>query len=321
MRAPQGLAAFFAAAAVVVAPSAGRAAERFSLAWDAPSECPNEAAVRAAVHRWLDLAPDMPPDRLDTAAVEATARIGRVDARGSEGSGQGWQLHLTLVSRSGRQEETLVTERCDSIVELVALKVALAADPAGFARSLADRARPGGPETPSPPPPALALRAVSGIGAGVLPGTAVAIAAIASYGSDSWRVEAGGQYWFARPATYAELPAVGAQIGLLAGLARACLLPTLGRVVLPICAGIELGEMHGTGFGVDQTKTSDQIWAAMTFGPALRWRVVGPVALWLEGDALVALNRPQFHMRNLSLLYEPQPAAAQAWTGLEVRFE
>ncbi len=79
--------------------------------------------------------------------------------------------------------------------------------------------------------------------------------------------------------------------------------------------------MRGTGFGVAQTRTSEQLWAALAFGPALEWRLVGPLSLWLQGEALVSLQRPEFHMRNLELLYKPEPAGAQAWMGIELRLD
>jgi hypothetical protein len=79
--------------------------------------------------------------------------------------------------------------------------------------------------------------------------------------------------------------------------------------------------MFATGFGVAQTRTSDQVWAALTVGPALRVHVAGPLSFCIEGQALLALNRPEFHIRNLPLLYKPEPAAIEAWTGLELRLD
>jgi hypothetical protein len=81
--------------------------------------------------------------------------------------------------------------------------------------------------------------------------------------------------------------------------------------------------MHGAGFGVPQTRTSTQLWAAATFGPAAKIPLGGPrapIALWIEGDGVVALTRPTFHMRNLDTLYTPAPAGVEAWAGIEIRF-
>lgn len=312
MRTPQRGAAWVAGAVMAIAAtwsvSAG-AGQPLSIAWDAPSACPDDAALQAALHRWLELT----PEGLENGAVQATARVTPHEA--------GWQLDLTLVSPGGRQEETLVTERCETLVEVVALKVALAADPTGLMRGL-QRAH-----TPSLQPArardamTLSVRPVFGLSAGILPGTANGVAAVGSLEGALWRVELGAQLWFPRSVAYPELPNVGARVGLVAGEARACVLPSLGSLTLPICAGIDLGMMSGTGFGVAQVQTSEQLWAALAFGPALRWQLVGPVSLWLQGEALVAITRPAFHMRNLDLLYRPEPAGAQGWLGIELRLD
>jgi hypothetical protein len=287
-----------------------RAGQPLSITWDAPAACPDDSALRAALHRWLEVS----PEGLDNAAVEVTARV--------RPHLSGWQLDLTLVSPGGRQEETLVTERCDTLVELVALKVALAADPTGIMNGL--RPGPGKPATPATSggrEPALDLRAVFGVSAGVLPATANGVALVGSLSGRLWQVEIGGQVWFRQAVTYAAIPNVGADIGVVAGMARACVLPSLGSLVFPVCGGFDVGVMSGSGFGVPETKTSDQVWAALALGPALRWQVVGPLTLWLQGEALVSINRPEFHMRNLELLYKPEPAGAQAWMGVGLRLD
>lgn len=277
-----------------------------SIEWDAPAACPTESAVRAALHRWLELT----PEGIEGAAVEAHAHV--------RPSPDGWQLELTLVSPGGRQEETLVAARCETIVELVALKVALAVNPTGLVQGLEETSADA---TSQARGLVFGARGVFGVGAGVLPGTSVGVAAVGSLESRSWRLELGAQFWFPRPSVYPQLPSVGADVELVAGEARGCALPAIGGVVLPICAGFELGVMRAVGFGTAQTRASDQLWAAVVIGPALRWHLVGPMSLWLEGEALLALNRPEFHFRNLPLLYKPEPAAAQGWAGLEVRFD
>jgi hypothetical protein len=289
--------------------------DALSIAWDAPAECPDDSSVRAAIRRWLELT----PGTVESAAVTATARV----RPGGAGAG-GWQLDLTLVTPGSRQqEETLVAERCDSLVDLVALKVALAADPMNLVSGLVSGLERGShaAPAPSPSPPAFGVRAAAGIGSGLLPGTSWGLAASASLGTRVWRVELGGQLWFSRAATYSQVPGAGAEVDLATSEARGCVLPSVGGVVVPVCAGLELGDMFATGFGVAQTRTSDQLWAALTVGPAVRVHVAGPLSFWIEGQALLALNRPEFHVRNLPLLYKPEPAAIEGWTGLELRLD
>jgi hypothetical protein len=310
MRTLRRLAAGVAGAAAIAWSLPAWAERPLSITWDAPAACPDDSALQAALHRWLELT----PEGLENGAVQATARV-----RPHAG---GWQLDLTLVSPGGRQEETLVTERCETLVELVALKVALAADPTGLMRGL--QQGPPAPPSSAPRAPgelAFALRAVFGLSAGVLPGTANGFGAAASLEGRLWRVELGGELWLPRSTVYPDVPNVGATVGLVAGEARSCVLPSLGRLVVPVCAGLDLGVMGATGFGVAQVRTSQQLWAALAFGPALRLPLVGPLSLWLQGEGLVSINRPEFHMRNLDLLYRPEPAAAQGWMGIELRLD
>ena len=279
-----------------------------AISWDAPAGCPDVDAVRAALRRWVELT----PERVDHAGVQASAEV--------KAAPGGWQLDLTLVTPGGRQRETLVTERCDTFVELVALKVALAADPEGLIRNL-EPARKAAKAPETTMTSAWATRAVFGLGVGLLPGAAESVAVLGAYEAPSWRVELGGEFWFPRPATYSSLPNIGANIGLAAGEARGCVLPELGGVTFPVCGGAEVGEMSGEGFNVADVKTSRQLWAALTFGPAVRFRIAGPMFFWVEGEVLFSLTRPEFHVRNLPQLYQASPASARGWAGLEVRFE
>src|SRR6185312_1246138 len=99
------------------------------LIWDAPSGCPDAAAARAALERW--------GARADT--VRATARI--------RPAPRGWALELTLETPSGARSEAIVVEQCATIVDLVALKVALAADPDAVLRAIHPAVAPA-PEHP-----------------------------------------------------------------------------------------------------------------------------------------------------------------------------
>jgi hypothetical protein len=284
-----------------------------SVTWDAPAGCPDADAMRASLRRWVEAS----PERMASAGVTASAHVERVTS--------GWRLDLALVTPSGKQEESLVTERCETFVELVALKVALAVDPMGLVHGIETTGQPAS-EAADMHDGRWALRAVFGLGAGLLPGVAESVSGLAGYEVPGWRFEAGGGSWFPRRATYATPPGVGADLSLWTAGARACALPELGgvtlRVTFPVCGGGELGQLsgQGEGVGVADVKTSRQLWAALTVGPGLRFRLAGPLFFWLEGDFVLALTRPAFHVRNLPQLYETTAASARGWAGLEVRF-
>ncbi len=155
-------------ACVLASPARADEPERAPLAitWDAPAGCPDADAVRAALRRWVELTPE---GIVDHAGVQASAEV--------KAAPGGWQLDLTLVTPGGRQRETLVTERCDTFVELVALKVALAADPEGLIRNL-EPTRKAGAAPEKTMTSAWAVRAAFGLGVGLLPGAAESVAVL-----------------------------------------------------------------------------------------------------------------------------------------------
>jgi hypothetical protein len=286
-----------------------RADDRFSLSWEAPAECPGKTRVVEAVRAWLDQPHAGPPEHV--VRVEATVRP----------STDGWELELTLVAPGGSEHQTLVAARCETLVQVVALKVALAADPTAVLRSL-EGARAEAALTAETVPVAraqLAIRAAVGAGLGPLPEASAFASLAASVELSGWRIEIAGAAWLPQSASYPELPSVGASFTLATGSAKGCLLPAMGSVDFPICAGAELGVMRGSGFGVAEAATSSQLWAAAVFGPSMRWALGSSVFLWLGADAVIGVARPMFYVGNLGQLYRPDPAAARIWGGLEVR--
>src|SRR5688572_10209858 len=85
-----------------------------SLTWRAPSPCPDAATVRRTIARWLG----QESATVDFGAIQVVAVVRRQPV--------GWALDLTLVSPSGQARETLLADRCGTLVKVVALKVALA---------------------------------------------------------------------------------------------------------------------------------------------------------------------------------------------------
>jgi hypothetical protein len=280
-----------------------RADERFSLAWEAPPECPGNTRVVEAVRAWLDQ-PHAGP-AAQAVRVEATVRP----------SAGGWELELTLAAPGGSEHQTLVAARCETLVQVVALKVALAVDPTAVLRSL-EGARASAPPAAGP---ALAIRGALGAGLGPLPGASAFASLAGSVELPGWLIEVAGTAWLPRSVSYPELPSVGANLTLATGSVSGCLLPAMGPVDFPICAGAELGIMAGSGFGVAEVATSSQVWAAAVLGPAFRWALGSSVSLWIGAEAAIGIARPEFHMRNLELLYRPDAITARTWAGFEIR--
>ena len=277
------------------------------LEWSAPDGCPDREHVRRTIDRWLRRS----VDDVDGRSIAVTADVHRERDR--------WVLELVLESPSGRAHERLSAASCATLAEVVGLEVALAADSAAV---LATFDRPREPE-PEPEPrhaPRVALRAAAGAVVGQLPDPSGSFAIAGVLGLASARLELALSYSPPGTARYADLPAVGAELQLLSGTVRGCAVPAFGAVELPICLGLELGAMRGTGFGTRERFSSDQLFGAIVLGPALRWPFGRGIFAWLGTDAMLAFARPSYHMRNLPRLYRPDAAAARALAGIEAEF-
>lgn len=299
--------------------------------WEAPAPCPDSASVRAATERLLgkSLA------SLDQVSVRATGKV-TTNAAGK------WQLSAQLVVGERVEEEVLVAKECSALADAMALKVALAIDPLAVVEAVqpSQSATPTARPAESPNPVAAAphdteqhdaelgpeklihygARLVGQVALGPLPGATPGVGLFFSAQMPALRVELGGEAFWGGVAQYDAPAGVGADLQLFAGVARGCLTPARGAWRFPICAGTELGVMRGSGFGVSETSATSQLWGGLMMGPALEWRATSGLSLWLEGDALLTLLKPEFHVRNLPSLYSPRTISAKAAAGLEVHF-
>jgi hypothetical protein len=298
-------------AAAFVFGSAGSSADpRADVAWRAPAVCPQEDSVRALIATWLGQS----AGELDLGSVRVDATVSQQDA--------GFSLDLVLESPAGSAREHLSARRCETLAKTVALKVALAVDPVTALASV--EPEPRSAKAPArPPPPAVSggVRAVGGIALGLLPGVTAATLLVGSLRLGDFRFELGGGYWFPRSVTYDGLPTVGANLRMFGAVARVCPTASIGRVEVPLCAGVEAGIVRATGFGVPERRTSDRPWVALTLGPGLAVPLFGGWYFWAEADAGFGVVIPSFRVRNLPRLYQPENGAAEAWAGLEVRFQ
>lgn len=304
-----GFAAALVTVVIVAVPRAARADDLEGVSWDAPTSCPTEGAVRGAVRQWLPA-----EGGVDLRTIHVVARV--------KPNATGFVLDLSFESKSGSGHETLVAARCETLADIVALKVALAADPVATLEST--EAEPNEPKRlrkPAPEPTRYGVRAAGGLGFGPLPGVAASAGIAASIIWASARLELGAGYWFPKSAHFVEMPDTGADFSLAVATLRTCATPRLGSAELPACAGLEIGDLRGTGFGVDTVKTADRAWIAVVLGPALAVPLSEQLFFWLEADAVLAVSRPGgYGIRNLGTLYAPEIGAARAWAGFEVRF-
>lgn len=166
-----------------------------------------------------------------------------------------------------------------------------------------------------------AVRVGGALGVGALPRVAGGIVASAGVLLPRLRFELGVTHWFARPAPIDDRPDAGGRIDLTAAAARVCPLAVARPVEVPVCGGIELGRMRGTGTGIAQPRTTHLLWAALTASVGLIWmpsRWAG--VLWVDAALQVPVSRPVFAVEGLGRVFQPAPAGFAGTIGVEARF-
>lgn len=108
-----------------------------------------------------------------------------------------------------------------------------------------------------------------------------------------WRAELGALWAIPRVVRVdAEL---GGRFDSWAVLGRGCFAPKLRRLELPSCAGVELGSVRGAGLDTLPTSSSASfLWIAIAAAQGLWFAPIDRVAIGLELDLAVPLNRGEF---------------------------
>jgi hypothetical protein len=229
-------------------------------------------------------------------------------------------LSLWLDATSGRAHERFAADSCETLVEVLALKVALAATTA----EVESLSLPISENTAAPT--AWSLRLSGLLSAGHLPGLSPGIAFDLGWSFASLRLELGVSYAPPRAARYSAYPEAGVDVQLVSGLARACVAARLADLALLTCGGIGLGWMRAAGVATLQPEHSDQAFASIEFGPALRIGLTRAFGLWLELGASLAVVRPSgFYLRTrasgspLPDVYRSDFAAGRVTAGIEMQ--
>ena len=163
------------------------------------------------------------------------------------------------------------------------------------------------------------LRVAAGVGfARILPGPSAALGLTLSLAGRGWRAELGGVY---APPVVGGSAQIGGVFQLGAVELRGCPALRRGRFELPLCVGLQLGAMQGSGrgSGLTATYTARSLWLAATLGGALAWRPRERFGLWLQVDAIGALVRPSFVTVGGATVHEAARFGGQALAGVEVR--
>lgn len=317
------------------------------LVWHAPTGCPGEPELRAQV------------DALLAGAPAGVGRNVTIELRVEPLPGGRWRLDAAMRGPGIEGRRSLEADRCHELAEAAALLSAIAVYPA-LASGPADAppaavvpAAPPAPRDPAPvmapppeapaivsadssdmplkppstpapaawPPQRWPLAVAVGPGFGVLPGVSAVLSASAGFGGRGWSVALRQTFWLPRDLPAPGDPTVGGRVWLWATGLRACGIPTLGRVELPLCAGVEAGVLTGSGTGdLQPARTVTSAWAAASAGPGLAVRVAPRLALTLGVDVLVVLAYPRLQIPGRGTVCCDARVGAIASAGLELRF-
>lgn len=197
----------------------------------------------------------------------------------------------------------------------------------GFASGSAD---PGERAWPRSRPQALASVAAAGE-VGVQPRAGAAFELAGGVGWSHVRVELGALASVGPDATSERLATVGGRFRLLAGLVRGCGVAGSERLELPLCGGLELGDLRATGTGLRRPATVDAPWVAIVASARPQWsprprsgsgsgeRRRARLALGALLDLVVPLRRHRFATAEAGLVHAVDPVAVRLGLRLELR--
>lgn len=258
-----------------------------------------------------------------------------------------FDLRLWTIREEGIQQRSLQNASCELLAKAGAVIAAMAIDPAEVARrtrgsaaaeiaaeaQTVTDAEPPPPlltkPSPPPPPPPIAkraptprprgaLRASGGIVAGVLPGLAGEVRLASTLLWRRMRFELEGIYGTPRTlhaeGGVAELQFAGAAL-------RAGPVLQAGQFEFPLCVGIELGVVFGTGENTMDVKgkAARLPLAALHLAPSVLFVPHPRVAVGLTVEGGAHLVRPRFDIGGVEI-YQVPPVSLQALGGIEFRF-
>ncbi len=309
-----GLAALVLAAAV--APE-----QTIELQWTAPAECPDRDDVLVRL------------DRLVAATTTIHVRA-RADVTANEDGS--WSLVLAIEASDGMHAHTWRAALCESLADATALAIAVAADPIELTRTLV----PAPPAVAAPavmreppvdsssepvaPPPDRPqrsrrvdgyVRAQGMVGVLLLPTIDAGGAIAVGLQHRRLRVELVGGVIAPRHAAFDQSRA---GVRLMAGtitLHGCWMTPT--RIAVGLCGVGEVAVVRGEGTDVQRRATRHDPWIGVGVGPLVQIPVARRWQLHLGGDALIAVRRPKFAIRDAPEDFvKPGPAGVRGFVGV-----
>ncbi len=293
------------------------------IAWNAPPDCPDEAAFDAMLTAKLGGARAAQPLHIEVRVERA---------------GHGYRLTIRTTARAGSGERTLEGSDCAVLAETAALALSLAIAPEGAtddAERPPDAAIDGErlpPVTVATAAPTrhergvdLAARALIAGDVGSMPGAGPGVGLALGARLGRWRVEAYAAYWFEQAAHVNGAADDGADLSTMVGGLRGCYDLVRRRASLGACLFAELSRTRARGFGGFSNMANDWVWPSVGGGPSLavplanHWQIRADIELVGR-----PLERPRFEFDvtggTPDTVHTPAWVAGRASAGLEVTF-
>lgn len=362
MRAPSPHVSAMAALAcsALAGPAAAQSAGAgpIALRWAAPEGCPDRDAVAARVEHLLGGPPGAADRRLDAAGtVEVIPRGYRLELVVSSEGAESTRVLQGVSCESVADAGALVIALAFDPEAVTAQEIKRAEAEGGPPGAAPDHqeaphahaepvptagliripvpipAPPPRPVTPPPAPPRRSLLSFGGFvslsgDAGALPSVAPGVRAGLSLGIGAFRVEPAFEAWPSSKSALPGRPGAGAELRLLAFSLDAC------RRVLPWdegvtaaaafgCAGFEIGELHGAGFGVASPASGGALWAAPKASLRAELSLATWAAITIDIGVAIPLDRRRFVLdlaAGRAVVHEPSPVSGRAGLGVAFRY-
>lgn len=316
--------------------------------WQTEPACVQAQAVPARVAGLLGGRP-VPPDARLTLAAEQRGDTWRIAVELEQAAGT---LRRTLEGRNcvtlTEAVALVVAVRLDAVAVAEAIeREALgepprvpepnareSAPPSEPARSEPARAsdRPAADPTPRPPGPSAPsalelsrsrpralLSAAAAFELGALPRGAAAFELAGGVGWSRARVELGALTSMGPDGVGDRLATVGGRFRLFTGLLRGCGGPGRARIELPLCGGVELGDLRASGTGLRRPSTIDALWLAAVVSARPQWVPTPRLAVGGLLDLVVPLRRHRFATPEAGLVHEVAAVAVRLGLRVELR--
>lgn len=163
-----------------------------------------------------------------------------------------------------------------------------------------------------------------GVSRGILPGRSVPFTLYAGLLRGLFVASARLTYAGPESAALREPAYAGGRVALIAAALQAGLGFRLGRLELPLSAGLESGLFVASGRGTETPERGRAAWLAGLGAAELHWMLLTRWLLRVRVEALVPMLRPRFALRapdgSEQTFHRPDAVAWRSTVGFEVRF-